>query len=125
MKRLIALYKYFSTVPTLPKILPSFSEKELERTNADVKQALEGKQLTDACMAILPPRSASMYPCRREVLKHSFHLSVPLQRKIIDTSIDNERTAAGKWVRHFGYVLHDVISRKIADQSAKFSGYTV
>ena len=32
----MALFKYFSRVPTLP------SEKELERTNADVKQALEG-----------------------------------------------------------------------------------
>ena len=83
-----------------------------------------------------------MYPCRREVLEHSFRLSVPLQRKIIDTSIDNERTAAGKWAGRFGYVQHDVISRKTKNRKikirqlesetnppnlipAKFSGYTV
>ena len=83
-----------------------------------------------------------MYPCRREVLEHSFRLSVPLQRKIIDTSIDNERTAAGKWAGRFGYVRHDVISRKTKNRQikirqlesetnppnlipAKFSGYTV
>ena len=93
-------------------------------------------------MAILPPRSASVYPCRREVLEHSFRLSVPLQRKIIDTSIDNERTAAGKWAGRFGYVRHDIISRKTKNRQikirqlesetnppnlipAKFSGYTV
>lgn len=38
----MALFKYFSRVPTLPAKVPSLSEKELERTNADVKQALEG-----------------------------------------------------------------------------------
>ena len=82
-----------------------------------------------------------MYPCRREVLEHSFRLSVPLQRKIIDTSIDNERTAAGKWAGRFGYVRHDAISRKTKNRQikirqlesetnppnlipAKFSGYT-
>ena len=111
----MALFKYFSRVPTLPAKVPSLSEKELERTNADVKQAF---------------------------LEHSFRLSVPLQRKIIDTSIDNERTAAGKWAGRFGYVRHDVISRKTKNRQikirqlesetnppnlipAKFSGYTV
>ena len=38
----MALFKYFSRVPTLPAKVPSLSEKELERTNADVKQVLEG-----------------------------------------------------------------------------------
>ena len=38
----MALFKYFSRVPTLPAKVPSLSEKELERTNADVRQALEG-----------------------------------------------------------------------------------
>ena len=72
----------------------------------------------------------------------NFRLSVPLQRKIIDTSIDNERTAARKWAGRFGYVRHDVISRKTKNRQikirqleletnppnlipAKFPGYTV
>ena len=32
----MALFKYFSRVPTLPAKVPSLSEKELERTNAEI-----------------------------------------------------------------------------------------
>ncbi len=43
----MALFKYFSRVPTLPAKVPSLSEKELERTNADVKQNLPGNVADD------------------------------------------------------------------------------
>ena len=126
----MALFKYFSRVPTLPAKVPSLSEKELERTNADVKQALEGDNkgrgkyneytsvVTSFSLAwqFFPRR-----PCILVDVKSSntaFDCQF-MQRKIIDTSIDNERTAAGKWAGRFGYVRHDVISRKIKNRQIK------
>ena len=50
----MALFKYFSRVPTLPAKVPSLSEKELERTNADVKQAMVSPRMTATAYRSLP-----------------------------------------------------------------------